>query len=50
VTTTFSFKMYKDYNESMANRLMTSLLFEVLFVCACVGVYCTYMYIISVKK
>ena len=39
MTTTFSFKMYKDYDESMANRLMTSLLFEVsICVCLCGGV------------
>ena len=38
VTNTFSLK-YKDYDESMANRLITSLLFEVsICVCLCVGV------------
>ena len=38
MTNTFSLK-YKDYDESMANRLITSLLFEVsIGVCLCVGV------------
>ena len=49
MTTNFNFKMYKDYDESMANRLMTGLLFEVsICVCLCVGVL--YLHVHNFRK